>query len=155
MPLYHDVLDRIRTSLNALETGDRPPVIAIEYFTNRQFNEINTARRHYGLQPIEKNEIVFIGRHLFESRRLGNGYTIDDILAQIGSAMSPGSRANVHSRMTAVENPESRQDGYGHLVHDQAIFECTSRKPRAELYSVIPEGDGLKKGVKIQGRVPP
>ena len=152
MPLYPDALVRIRTNLSMLETGQRPPVIAIGYFTPSQFREINAAREHHRLPPIAENEIVFMGRHLFESRRLGNGYTIDDILTQIQSAMSSSSRANVHSRMTAIENPAGRQDGYGNTVHDQAIFECTARKPRAELYSVIPEGDGLKRGMRIQDR---
>jgi len=33
-------------------------------------------------------------------------------------------------------------------VLDRAIFECTQRKPRAELFSVIPKGDTRKPTTK-------
>jgi hypothetical protein len=46
--------------------------------------------------------------------------------------------------MTAMENPSGRPAGYGNIVHDRAIFECTQRKPRAELFSVFPKGDTRK-----------
>ena len=44
--------------------------------------------------------------------------------------------------MTALKNPVQRNDGYGNNVNDLGILELTQRKPRAELFSVIPKGDG-------------
>lgn len=154
MPLFHDALERMRASFEMLEAGKRPEMFAIGWFSEQQFRQINEMRLKLRLQPIEKNEIVFIGRHIFESRRVDNEYSIEDMLTQIHCAMSSESVPNVHWKMTAIENPDARQDGYGNMVHDRGIFECSNRKPRAELYSVIPEGDGLKKGMKIQKRAP-
>ena len=45
---------------------------------------------------------------------------------------------------TALINNTPRNDGYGNQVNDLAVLELTSRKPRAELYSVIPKGDDNK-----------
>ncbi|OAU96701.1 hypothetical protein AO385_0014 [Moraxella catarrhalis] len=47
-------------------------------------------------------------------------------------------------RMTAIQSITPRNDGYGNLVTDRAIFELTAKKPRAELFSVIPKGDNNK-----------
>ncbi|WP_256345048.1 hypothetical protein [Pseudomonas gingeri] len=46
--------------------------------------------------------------------------------------------------MTAVKSTQLRQDGYGNEVMDEAIFELTARKPKAELYSIVPKGDKIK-----------
>jgi hypothetical protein len=48
------------------------------------------------------------------------------------------------TNMTALEAGERRNDGYGNMVRDRAILELTQRKPRAELYSVMPKGDTIK-----------
>jgi hypothetical protein len=47
-----------------------------------------------------------------------------------------------------MQNPNARDDGYGNQVFDRAVFEMTAKKPRAELYSVIPKGDKLKPNKK-------
>ena len=39
----------------------------------------------------------------------------------------------------------------GNLVHDEAVFECTGRYPYADLYSVIPKGDGRPRLKKAKG----
>jgi hypothetical protein len=43
--------------------------------------------------------------------------------------------------MTALHAARDRADGYGCMVRDMAVFELSARKPRVELYSVIPKGD--------------
>lgn len=48
------------------------------------------------------------------------------------------------AKMTALERATHRADGYGNMVRDRAVLELTQRKPRAELYSVIPKGDTNK-----------
>ena len=143
MPLYRDARDRIRGNLEKLLRGERAPLIAIGAFSPLQFNEINMARRDAGLHELEQNEIVFVGRHLYESRS-ADGYSIDDIIDQIESAMSENSIAIVSPKMSCIRSQVARTDRYGNQVFDQAIFEMTSRKPRAELFSVIPRGDTNK-----------
>ncbi|MGO9127961.1 MAG: hypothetical protein ACLP6G_24110 [Terriglobales bacterium] len=70
-----------------------------------------------------------------------DGYTIEDVIQQITSAMDEKAVVQVSSKMTLLKNETAREDGYGNWVTDKAIFECTSRHPRPELFSVIPAGD--------------
>jgi hypothetical protein len=116
---------------------------AIGHFTEVQFAEINRIRFQLGLANLEQNEIVFFGRHALSSRSK-DGYTVDDVTTQICSALCVNSVAIIGRKMTCIENPNRRADGYGNTVNDRAVFELTSRKPRAELFSVIPKGDNNK-----------
>ena len=118
-------------------------MIAIGCFTNEQFAEINLGRAALDLHMLEKNEIVFIGRHLHTSRS-SDGYNVDDIVKQIASALCADAIAEITTHVSYMQNPNPRDDGYGNSVNDRAVFEMTARKPRAELYSVIPKGDRNK-----------
>lgn len=62
---------------------------------------------------------------------------------QVESALSMTSVVKASPKMTTMQNPVERADGYGNQVRDLAVFELTQRKPRAELYSLIPKGDFL------------
>jgi hypothetical protein len=119
------------------------PLITIGEFTQTQFAYINLGRRKLDLHELAENRIVFIGRHLYTSRSQ-DGYSIDDIVTQIRSALSADAVAQIQKSMSCTQNPNPRDDGYGNAVRDRAIFEMTARKPRAELYSVIPKGDAKK-----------
>lgn len=141
MPLDPGALDAIRRNLALLAAGQRAPLIVIGRLTPRQHEEINVVRRGLGLPPLLDPEIVYIGRHHFESRSK-DGYGIEDMLAQIAHALSEASVVFARARMTSVQNLTPRADGHGRMVRDQAIFELTARKPRAELFSVVPKGDG-------------
>ena len=143
MPLYPDAEAKVRANLRTIAAGGRAALVAIGEFTQRQVDDINAVRRGLRLHEIESREIVFIGRHLYASR-MKDGYTIDDMWTQIEAALSSASVVFANPKMTALENPQGRADGYGNTVHDRAIFECTQRKPRAELFSVIPKGDSQK-----------
>jgi hypothetical protein len=143
MPLYSNAEAKIKANLRTIEDGGRVALVTIGAFTESQFADLNTARRGLGLHEIESPEIVFIGRHL-QTSRAADGYTVDDIYGQIVAALSTASVVFASPKMTALENPKGRADGYGNTVHDRAVFECTQRKPRAELFSVIPKGDRQK-----------
>ncbi len=118
----------------------------IGYFTQEQLLRINAARASSGF-PLLRAEIVFRGLHLYESRYLADAYSIDEILEQIQSAFSVESEIDFAPPSSLLRNPRGRIDRNGILVHDEAVFECTSRHPYAALFSVIPKGDG-KKGRK-------
>jgi hypothetical protein len=147
LPLYPDAKAQIIANLQVIATGGRASLIAIGMFTEQQFDDINAVRRGLNLHEIESQEIVFIGRHIYASRSK-DGYSIDDIVVQIESALSSASLVFANPRMTALNNLQARADGYGNQVYDRAIFECTQRKPRAELFSVIPKGDNHKPPTK-------
>lgn len=143
MPIYDEAEISIKEQLARLAGGERVPMIEIGEFTGKQFKEINAGRGALDLHELAENKIVFIGRHLYESRAK-DGYSIDDIFIQIASGLSPDALAHIEKMVSCTQNPNPRNDGYGSAVNDRAVFEMTARKPRAELFSVIPKGDTKK-----------
>jgi len=143
MPLDPGAIQAIQAilrNLEMLQKGQKPPFILIGRFTDRQLADIDAVRRGLRLHEIALNEIIFVGRHLHNSRSK-DGYTLRDMALQIESALSSDSVVFANARMTALDSASLRQDGYGNQVRDRAIFECTQKRPRAELFSVIPKGD--------------
>lgn len=138
---------KLREHLERLAKGDKVPMIVIACFTDAQFAAINAGRSALDLHVLEQNEIIFIGRHLHNSRS-SDGYHIDDIVKQIASALCEDALPDIRKHNSCMQNPFSRHDGYGNLVYDRAVFEMTARKPRAELFSVIPKGDIVKPNKK-------
>lgn len=146
LPLYEGMEVTLRIHLERIASGDRVPVIAIGHFTEVQFAAINEGRAALDLHVLEQNEILFMGRHLHKSRA-NDGYQIEDIVRQIMSALSVEALAHINTFVSYTQNPSAREDGFGNQVYDRAVFEMTARKPRAELFSVMPKGD-LKKPTK-------
>jgi len=142
VPLYDDAKPRLKAHLEAIHRGERVPVIAIGLLTERQFQEIREIQADKGLALLEEREILYLGKHNYNSRSK-EGYSIDDMILQIESALSEDSIVNGH-RGTTLENPHPRIDGYGNTVNDRAVLEMTQRKPKSELYSVMPKGDSNK-----------
>lgn len=143
MPLRVGAEGQIRENLARLQRGERAPMVAVGSFTEIQFTTLNVQREAQGLHLLEDNEILFIGKHLYASRTK-DGYTIDDIVAQIVSSIDEQSQPFSSEIVTYLQNPNARADGYGNDVHDRAVFEMTAKKPKAELYSVMPKGDQIK-----------
>lgn len=141
MPLLPDGRDIIRASLEMLDRGERPLVVTIGYLTIEQHLAINAGRQKHGLPCLESREIVMLGRHLHESRILVDGYLIDDVLDQIESGLSVDAKVIITNKMTALKMQTPRPDRYGNCVRDEAVLELTARRPKAELFSVIPKGD--------------
>jgi hypothetical protein len=142
-PLSKWALALIRANLEELQKGNRVRLVAIGTLTDVQLEAINQERKTLAYPPIVA-EVVFIGRHIYESRVVSNGYTIDDVIDQIASGMESAAVVLKTSTMTAIENPAPREDRYGNSVRDRIVFECSARYPRPELYSVMPKGDRIK-----------
>lgn len=145
MPLHADAEAKVKANLDAVARGGRPSLVAIGTFTERQFNDLNAVRRGLGLAELGNPEIVYVGRHHYTSR-MAQGYAVEDMWLQVRSALADTAVAVANPRMTAMDSAVERDDGYGNKVRDRAIFECTQRKPRAELFSVIPRGDRVLPG---------
>jgi len=143
MPLFANASALIRANLEEISQGRRARIVAVGTFTADQFKDINDGRAALGLPLLESPEIVFLGGHVYKSRVIGQQYTIDDVVLQIEAAMAPASKVLLTWKMTAMKSTTKRKDGYGNEVLDEAVFELTQRKPRAELYSVIPRGDKI------------
>jgi hypothetical protein len=143
MPLYENAERLIRANLERCRCGARPPAVVIGTLTEIQLAAINEKRVEDDL-PVIIADVVFVGLHAYQSRAGKDGYQIDDMLDQIQSAMSAESIVIDTPYMTAMENPNARADRYGNQVNDRAVFECTKKFPRPELFSVAPRGDTIK-----------
>lgn len=144
MPLYDNAKYLIRANLEELDRGGRVRAVVIGTFTREQHEAINAHKASVGLPLLESPEIVFIGSHLYRSRVTRDGYTLEDVMLQIEYALADTALVLSSPKMTAIRSTVHRQDGYGNEVLDEAVFELTQRKPRAELYSVVPKGDKIK-----------
>lgn len=143
MPLVANARRIMRVNLEKVRDGKGPPLIVIGTLTVDQLAGINAIRDAEEMLPII-DEVVFKGKHLYESRIVDDGYTIEDVLDQIFSGMEHISIIVETLKMTGMENPNLRADRYGNHVNDRVVFECTGRYPRPELYSVMPKGDHIK-----------
>lgn len=89
-------------------------------------------------------KVVFVGSHVYNSRILQDGYSFDDVIEQIFSAMHETAVFRESPKMSGLVSCVERDDGYGNRVIDNGVLECSMRFPRPELYSVIPKGDQRK-----------
>ena len=153
MPLYPNALLLIRENLEQIARGQKVKPVAIGTLTIEQLRAINEHRHQQNpdLMPVVA-EVLFFGSHIFRSRCLRDGYAIDDVLDQIAGAMDEACVLVGNLPTQAIENPNERLDRYGNLVHDRAVFECMSRHPRPELFSVMPKGDHTRPAKKQKGR---
>jgi hypothetical protein len=143
MPLYDGSHSLIRSNLMLIARGERAKVIAIGKLTALQHDVLNAQRISADLPRLLDPEILFLGRHLFSSRH-ADGYSIEDMVEQIASALSAQAEVVPTRKMSALCNPRPRDDGYGNRVNDAAVLELSARKPKAELFSTIPRGDWVK-----------
>lgn len=141
MPLYDNAIDTIGTNLEQLQNGERPRFQAIGKLTDEQLETINQKQIEKGFPIVQCNEILYMGRHHYESRVIRDGYQIDDLIKQIESSLAESS---VIENNKVLKSTVLRDDGYGNMVEDWAVFEMTAKRPKMELFSVIPKGDNNK-----------
>ena len=144
MPLYETALYLIRGNLEEIQRGGKARAVPIGRLTIDQHDAVNAHRAAANLLPLGDPEVVLIGKHVYDSRIVRDNYTIEDVVAQIASALAADAVVMASAKMTALESVKRREDGYGNWVRDRAVLELTQRKPRAELYSIIPKGDTNK-----------
>jgi hypothetical protein len=142
MPLNPDAERLIRGNFSMIKRGKNPRRVVIGQLTPAQLAAINANRIARKWDPITA-DVLFHGKHLYDSRIKGDGYTEDEVLEQVKSAMAEESEFKLTPKMTVLRNPALRADGRGSRVHDEAVLECTSQHPLPILYSVIPKGDKL------------
>jgi len=143
MPLANNAEKRIRKNLQYIRNGRKAHPVVIGSLTVDQLGKMNEERAERGL-PAMNAAVMFVGLHVYESRILQDGYSVDDVIAQITSAMEEKSVFHANPKMNSLVSATLRQDGYGNSVRDEAIFECSMRYPKPELFSVIPKGDKTK-----------
>ncbi|HHT7777508.1 hypothetical protein NMV49_11650 [Pasteurella multocida] len=73
MPLYDNAIDTIRTNLEQLQNGERPRFQAIGKLTDEQLETINQKQIEKGFPIVQCNEILYMGRHHYESRVIRDG----------------------------------------------------------------------------------
>jgi len=147
MPLDENAVALIRANLETIQSGRKARAVTIGRLTQAQLDSINEHRwEHNDALPAIEAEVLFIGQHIYNSRIKGDNYTVDDVVQQIVSAMSEASEIVGNLPSQALQNPIPRVDRLGNTINDCAVFECMSKHPRPELYSVVPKGDRIKPG---------
>jgi hypothetical protein len=145
MPLYWNAADLIRANFEEIARGNKPKGAEIGRLTGKQLADINQLRAaHVPPLPPMVAEVIFYGRHMYASRVVRDGYTVDDVVDQIVSAMGSAAVFAHNPKMTILQNRTGRADRYGNIVRDLAVLECTVRHPRPELFSVMPKGDAIR-----------
>lgn len=142
--LLENALELIKENLECLQRGEKAPQITIGYFTAKQFDDINLYREENQLPPLLSNEILYVGRHHYQSRVIKDGYNIEDLILQIESALTDMSEIVITKKGSTLVSKTLRDDGYGNYVEDTAVFEFTAKKPKSELFCVIPRFDNNK-----------
>lgn len=142
--LIENAIELIKANLECLQRGEKAPQITIGFFTAKQFEDINLYRQANQLPPLLSNEILYVGRHHYQSRVVRDGYQIEDLLLQIQSALTDLSEIVITKKGSTLVNKTLRDDGYGNQVEDTAVFEFTAKKPKSELFCVIPRFDNNK-----------
>jgi hypothetical protein len=141
VPLFADGIRKIRKSLELVAAGKKSPYVKIGAFTPDQLGSINAMRKEDEMEPIEAI-IVCDGKHLYKSRCVKDGYSIDDVVEEIALAFELAIEAARGGWSTVLRNPGTRIGKEGHIIKDELVFECHQKHPNAALFSVIPRGDG-------------
>ena len=154
MGLNQDAENLIRSNLElaakwfALERTARPrqPIVPIGELSEAQLTTINQQRQEEELPPVVAS-VLFDGRHMYESRCIEDGYTIDEVIEMISVAFNDEAHV-APGWSTVLISPKTRVNNAGRSVRDEAVFECHGKLPHPELLSVIPRGDGKDHGKK-------
>src|SRR5689334_20373745 len=123
MPLHANAAQLIRANLEQIQNGRRPRAVVIGCLTDEQLAALNAERAQRNFTMMEA-EVVFIGPHIYASRVLRDGYTLDDVILQITTGMHENSTFHANPKMNALVSSSGREDGYGNIVIDNAVFEC-------------------------------
>jgi hypothetical protein len=90
MSLYPTALTAIRTNLELAANKQKPPIIRIGVLSAAQLVTVNAQREEEEMPPVVA-EVLFDGRHLYNSRCVEDGYSIDEVLEMISIAFSDAS----------------------------------------------------------------
>ena len=148
MPLYPSAKALLRTNLElaaawfaAERTGRRkPPATRIGRLSDAQLSEINEHRLSEDVQPIIA-EVLFDGRHLYQSRCLEDGYTIEEVIEMVKMTFVDTATVAL-GWSTVLRSATTHVNSVGATVRHELVFECTGKLPHPELLSVVPRGDG-------------
>lgn len=141
MPVNADLIYAICAHLERIKNGQKPRMMDIGEFTPAQFALINQERQKHELPTLGSAVITYHGNHHFRRRCLDDGYKIPDLAEQLRAGLSATATVLVGPRITSLKSTVGRADGYGNIVLDEVVLECTLRYPKAEAYSVSPKGD--------------
>jgi len=97
MPLYANAELLIRGNLAVVKRGTKPRPVRIGELTDAQVSAINAHRRSRNLGDINK-EILFVGKHLYDSRVLQDGYEVNDVIKQITGGLDSNSQSSTRQK---------------------------------------------------------
>jgi hypothetical protein len=143
MPLIENARKLILKNLFKVHRGRKAWPVVIGSLTSAQLADLNAERQRRGFEPMI-GQVVFVGQHIYDSRVKEDGYSFNDVIDQIYSALDQTAVFSESPKMSGLVSSIERADAYGNRIIDNGVLECSMRFPRPELYSVIPKGDHKK-----------
>jgi hypothetical protein len=129
MPLYENAVSRIVHRLQQIAEGRKPPAIVSGSLMPLQLAAINNARASRKNDrgepspfPPMQPEILLIGRHVYNSRVVKDGYTLAEVMVQIANALHERSEFIPTRKATLLQNKAGRANLYGEHVRDEAVL---------------------------------
>ena len=147
MPLFENARALILKNLMKLHRGRTAWPVAIGCLTDTQLSMLNAERAGRNFKAMTAR-VLLVGAHIYESRVRRDGYSFDDVILQIESALHHTAMFTPGPSMSEIVSCSERDDGYGNRVIDTAVLGCDSKYPHSELYSIIPKRDHVKPSKK-------
>jgi hypothetical protein len=143
MPLLADAKALILKNLMTVHRNRTAWPVAIACLTETQLTMLNAERAGRNFKAMT-SRVLFVGAHIYESRVRRDGYSFDDVILQIESALQETAVFTPGPSMSQIVSCAEREDGYGNRVIDTAVLGCDAKYPHSELYSIIPKRDHVK-----------
>jgi hypothetical protein len=129
MGLYQDAEDLIRANLElaatwfALERTARPrqPIVRIGALSEAQLTTINRQRQEEELPPVVA-AVLFDGRHMYQSRCIEDGYTIDEVIEMVFATFNDEAHV-APGWSTVLISPTTRVNNAGKTVRHEAVLD--------------------------------
>lgn len=144
------MLEEMYKSIQATGEVKKLPKVPTAVLSDDEIAGFNANRPSFA--PMLKNPVLdWRGNHHVKSRGPhidGNNYPIEELQSQLDSVTSQKLIPVIdrHGRV-AMEIEQPRTNYLGQSVNDQLIINV-DQNGRGEIFSIIPDGDGLRKGQK-------
>jgi hypothetical protein len=110
MPLADNAEKLIRKNLQYIRNGRKAHPVVIGTLTEIQLAKMNEERAGRKFPPM-KAAVVFVGKHIYDSRVLKDGYSVDDVVAQIISGMHESCEFHANPKMNSLVSSTPRDEG--------------------------------------------
>jgi hypothetical protein len=148
IPSMLNEISQIYQDTGQIKKLSKIPAVVLSKAEQDAFNAARVGKEPRLTSPV----LDYRGNHHFNSRgptEYGNNYTNEDLLQQLDAISGQNLFLRNDRVGPALQTIGKRVDNYGKTVRDKAVI-AVDQNGKGELFSIIPEGDGLRKGEKVQ-----